>query len=131
MKHVVCLAAVLMILAARPLLTYAAEQERPATTQEMSQEKAHYEKTMEERLRKLGKQLDEIKARASATTKEARKNMDRYLADAEKKQKAATRKLAELRKESAEKWKKFASEMDAAADDFAKAYERAKSHFKE
>jgi phage-related minor tail protein len=40
-------------------------------------------------------------------------------------------KLDKIKTESAQKWKKFTSEMDAAADEFEKAFERAKSHFKE
>ncbi len=114
-----------------PFVSYSAENERAASAQQLSQEKEKYERTMEERLSKLDKQLDEMKAKAAVMTEQARKDMKRYLADAEKKQKTASRKLQEIRKESGEKWKKFAAEMDAAADDFAKAYERAKSHFKD
>lgn len=131
MKQALFFLAIFGLITARPLLTYTADNERPATTQETSQEKERYEKTMEERLRKLGKQFDEIKARAAAKTDEARKDINRYLADAEKKQRAAKLKLEEMRKESAKKWKEFVSDMNAAADDFEKAYERAKSHFKE
>ena len=122
---------ILFLIASGPQFLNAVENEHPATTQEMSQEKEHYEKNMEERLSKLGKKLDEIKAKAAAMTEQTRKDMTQYVADAEKKQKAASQKLAEIRKESGKKWKKFTSEMDAAADDFAKAYERAKAHFKD
>lgn len=131
MKQTLFFLAILFLVAAGPQFLKAAEKERPATTQEMSQEKEHYEKNMEERLRKLGKQLDEISAKAAGMTEQARKDMNQYLADAKEKQKAASQKLAEIRKESGKKWKEFTSEMDAAADDFAKAYERAKSHFKD
>jgi ribosome recycling factor len=122
---------ILFLIAGGPQFLNAVENEHPATAQEMSHEKEHYEKNMEERLSKLGKKLDEIKAKAAAMTEQARKEMSQYVADAEKKQKAASQKLSEIRKESGKKWKKFTSEMDAAADDFAKAYERAKSHFKD
>ncbi len=80
---------------------------------------------------KLGKQLDELKSKAEAMTAQARKDVSKYLAEAEKKQKAAMRKLDEMKTESAHKWKKFTKEMNEAADDFEKAFERAKSHFKE
>ncbi len=86
---------------------------------------------MEERLARLGKQLDEINAKAAVMTEQAHKDMNQYLNDAKKKQKIALRKLQHIRKESAEKWKQFISEMDAAADNFAKAYEKARSHIKE
>ena len=131
MKQTLFFLATLFLVAAGPQFLQAVENERSAASQEMSQDKEHYEKSMEERLGKLGKQLDEMKAKAAAMTEQARKDMGKYVADAEKKQKAASRKLAEMRKKSGKKWKKFASEMDAAADDFATAYERAKSHFKD
>ena len=131
MKHAIFFLAILALVAFRPIFASATDNERPATTQMTSQEKEQFEHTMEERLRKLGRQLDEIKARAAAKTEEARKDMNRYLADAEKRQETAKLKLEKIRKESAEKWKKFVSDMNKAADDFEKAYERAKSHFKE
>jgi flagellum-specific peptidoglycan hydrolase FlgJ len=114
-----------------PIASHSAENERAASAQQPSQEKVTYERTMEERLAKLGKQLDEMKAKAAVMTEQARKDTKRYLIDAEKKQKAALRKLRKIQKESGDKWKKFTAEMDAAADDFARAYERAKSHFKD
>jgi Skp family chaperone for outer membrane proteins len=130
MKPTILILTMTLLIVAGPLTSYSAENERAASAQ-LSQEKEKYERTMEERLSKLGKELDEMKTRASAMSEQARKDMKRYLADAERKQKAASRKLQEIRKESGEKWKKFVDEMDAAADDFAKAYERAKSHFKD
>jgi ribosomal protein S10 len=85
---------------------------------------------MEERLSKLGKELDELKTKAANMAEQARKEMNRHIEDAEKKQKVASRKLEEMRKESQEKWKEFTDEMDAAMDELDKAYAKAKSHLK-
>jgi TolA-binding protein len=130
MKRIVfCLTAVLLI-AVSPLSLYGGEKEQQETALEASQHKEQYESSMEERLRRLGKQLDELRTKAATTSEEARKEMNHYLAEAEKKQRAAMRKLEEMRKKSEKEWKKLSAEMDKAADEFEKAYERAKSHFK-
>ena len=109
--------------------SYAGEQNTATANQ--TQEKKQYEQSMEKRLANLGRKLDLLRARAATLSEQARKDMDRDIADAEKKQEVASRKLQEIRKESSQKWKKFVSEMNAATDDFEQAFERAKSHFKD
>ncbi len=131
MKQFTFFLAAMFLIAAGPLQSYAAEKEHQPAAPQTSRQKEQYEKSMEERLKKLGRQLDELRAKAAAMTEQARKDVNSYLAEAEKKQKAASRKLDKLRKESVKKWKKFTSEMDAAMDDFERAYEKAKSRFKE
>ncbi len=96
-----------------------------------AKQKEEYEKSMEERLGKLGKEMDELKAKAGTMAGQARSEANRYIADAERKRKAASRKLDEMKVESKKKWKKFSSEVSAAMDEFEKAYEKAKSHFKQ
>jgi predicted nucleic acid-binding Zn-ribbon protein len=120
--------AALFLLTAASLSVYAAEKTPQTTAPETAQQKEKYEKSMEERLRKLGRELDELKAKAATMSEQARKDMNRYIAEAEKKQKAASRKLDKMRKKSQKKWKKFTDEMSAAADEFEKAFEKAKSH---
>lgn len=131
MKRIMAYLTALLFISISPLLTYAVEKQQQATTPATSQHREQYEKTMEERLGKLGKQLDELRAKAAAMTEQARKDLDRQLAEAEKKQKAASRKLEEIRKTSEKEWKKFTAEMNEAADELEKAYEKAKSGFKE
>lgn len=114
-----------------PLPSLMAAAEQQAATPNESQQKRQYEKAMEERLRKLGKQLDELKAKAAGMTEEARKDFNQYLVEAKKEQKSASRKLKEMRKESGTEWKKFSTELDKAAADLEKAYEKTKARFKE
>lgn len=123
--------AVLLLLAAAPWGAYAAEEAKGTTSPEPTQQKEQYEKGMEERLKKLGRELDELNAKAVTITERAKKDINRRIAEARTKQKAASAKLEEMRKKSEKKWKKFISETDAAMDEFEKAYERAKAHFKE
>ena len=130
MKKILFVIAIMVSVAAFPVPSTAAEKAVSVTAQDRAQ-KEQYEKSMEERLRKLGKDLDDLKARAATMTKQATKEMNRHIAEAEKKQKAAIHKLEEMKKESQKKWDKFTDEMNAAADEFEKAYEKAKSQFKQ
>jgi biopolymer transport protein ExbB/TolQ len=131
MKRILLLLTVLFLIVISPVLSSAAETAQQSKTADPAQQKEEYEKSMEERLRILGKQLDELKAKAAARTEEARKDLNRYIKDADKKEEAASRKLEETRKASVKMWKKFVSDMDAAADDFETAYKRAEQRFKE
>ncbi len=131
MKRTLYIISILFFIVLSPFLSFADENDKTATTPENSQQREQYEKTMEERLAKLGKQLDELKAKAATMTEGARKEIEQQLAEAEKKRKAASRKLEAMQKKSAAQWKKFSTEMDEAWGEFEKAYEKAKAHFKE
>ena len=131
MKRILMSLAALFLINFSPLPAFAVEQERPATAPTTTQQREQYEKSIEERLGRLGQQLDELKAKAAGKTEQAREEMKQFLVEAEKKQEAASRKLEEMRKASKNKWQKFSSDMNKAADDFEQAYEKAKSRFKE
>jgi predicted metal-dependent phosphoesterase TrpH len=131
MKNLPMMIAVLLLLAAAPWRAYAEGEAQSTALPETAQQKEQYEKSMEERLKKLGRGLDELNAKAAAMTAQAKRDMNQRIAEAKTKQKAASAKLEEMRKKSENKWKKFASETDAAMDEFEKAFERAKAHFKE
>ncbi|HSB33798.1 MAG TPA: hypothetical protein VLG39_05030 [Nitrospirota bacterium] len=131
MKRLLFLPASLLLIAASPLISLASDQTQKSAVSETPQQKAEYEKSMEERLGNIGKGLDELRAKANARTEEARKELNRYMKDAEKKRDAAARKLEEVRKSTNETWRKFTSDMNKAADDFEQAYDKAKKRFKE
>ncbi len=132
MKNVIVIVPVLLFLVAASGTAGAATGKETGTAPtEASQQKARYEKSMEERFKKLGRDLDELAAKASAMTEQAKQEINRGIAEARTKQKAASIKLEEMRRKSVKKWKKFAAETDAAMDEFEKAFERAKAHFKE
>lgn len=100
-------------------------------SQKNDAKKDQYEQSMEERFRRLGRSLDELHARAQVLAEQARRDAERSLAEAEKQRKKAGQKLEELRTESRKRWAKFSEELNAAMDEFEKAYDRAKEHFKE
>ena len=131
MKRIIMSLAALLLINSSPVPAFAVEQERPATAPTITQQREQYEKSIEERLARLGQQLDELKAKAAGKTEQARVEMKQFLVEAEKKQQAASLKLEEMRKASKNMWLKFTSDMNKAADDFEQAYERAKYRFKE
>ncbi len=116
----------LLVLVLVSVTSYAADEQAESTRQ-----KEQYEKTMEARFATLGRQLDELKAKSAHMAAETRKDLNHYLIDAEKKQHAASRELETMRKQSVKTWKHFTSATDAAVDEFEKAYEKAKAHFKD
>jgi ElaB/YqjD/DUF883 family membrane-anchored ribosome-binding protein len=79
---------------------------------------------MEERFRKLGKELDELKAKIEPMAEEARREMEQYKGKAQKGQKEATARLEELRTVMKKKWKEISDEMNAAIAEFEKEFER-------
>ncbi len=131
MKNVIVIVPVLLFLVAASGTAGAATGKETGTAPTETQQKARYEKNMEERFKKLGRDLDDLAAKASAMTEHAKQEINRGIAEARTKQKAASFKLEEMRKKSVKKWKKFVAETDAAMDEFEKAFERAKAHYKE
>lgn len=121
---------VILLVTIIPLMAHAAEKQKTEGL-DLSQQKAQYEKNMEERLNKVGKQLEDLKLKASSASKQARTEVGSYLAQAEKKNKMAIEKLKKMREKSIKEWKKLSIEMDHVAADLEKEYEKAKSHFKE
>lgn len=126
MKRTTLLLTLLLFILAMPLSLPAAEKQ--AGSSKTAQERASYEKSMQERLGKLGAQLDELKKKADAEKESAAAKMKVYLADAEKKRQVAARKLEELGRASKDTWEKFSADLDRAAKDFEHAFERARGH---
>lgn len=102
----------------------------PATAVEPEQ-KQKYEKTMQERLRNVGKQLDELKAKAGTKADKAREEINQYFSEADKKGEAAANELQSLRKATNEKWEQVKPTLNKAVDDFEKAIEKAKAKLRE
>jgi len=130
MKRIMPLLITLFFVAISPMLSYGAEKQESATSA-TSENRERYQNSMEERLKRIGKQLDELQVEAGQVAEKANKEINHQLKEANKKGEAASHELEEMRKKSNEEWKKFVDGMNKAADDFEKAYENAKSRFKE
>jgi hypothetical protein len=126
MKRITFSLTILLFILSVPLSLPAAGEEHQASGSKAVHEKEAYEKSMQERLGKLGAQLDELKKKADVKKGRAEAQMKVQLAEAEKKRQAAARKLEELRLASKDSWKKFSAEAEKAAKDFEQAFERAK-----
>ncbi len=109
----------------------ATDKSPQATASVSSRDREQYERSMEERLRKVGRELDELKAKAGAAAERTEKEVKQQLAEAEQKEKAASRQLEKLRKESEKGWKKLSTEVNESVADLEKACAKVKSHFKE
>ncbi len=127
MKRITLSLTILLFILTVPLSPPAVGEEHQASGSKAAHEKEAYEKSMKERLGKLGAQLDELKKKADAKKGRAEAKMKVHLADAEKKRQAAVRKLEELRRASKDSWEKFSAEAEKAAKDFEQAFERAKA----
>ena len=86
MKRTILSLAMLFLICSSPVPVFAVEQERPETVPTAMQQREQYEKSMEERLGRLGKQLDELKAMAAEKKEQAQVEMKQFLSEAEKKQ---------------------------------------------
>lgn len=115
------------LLLTRPLLLPAAA-DQPVRKATAVGDKEKYEQSMQQRLGKLGAQLDELKRKADADSARAEKQFKAHLAEAEQKRQAAAKKLDELGRASRDSWRKFSTEMEKAAREFERAYERAVNH---
>lgn len=120
-----------MILFFAVLLPLPSPAQKAAAPGTARAQRDQHEKSLEERFRKLGKALDELHAKAERMTKEARKEIDRYLADAEKKRKEVARKFERMKTEGKKRRDKLIDEMNKAVEEFEKAFERAKARFQQ
>lgn len=87
-------------------------------------EKETFEKSMQERLGKLGAELDKLKKKGASEAEHAEARMKAAVAEAESKRRVAQGKLEELGRISKGSWEKFSLEVETAAKDFEQALER-------
>jgi hypothetical protein len=130
MRTKITLTVVLLFFVAGPLSVPAGGEEAPAGAPKAAHDKVQYEKNMRERLDKLGAKFDELKRTVDARSVKVEAKMKEHLAEAEKKRQAAALKLEELGKASTRSWKKVSAEMDKAAKDFERAFERARKRLR-
>ena len=120
----IALCVVLLILLTGPTALLAAQDQHVYKSGE-DRDKEQYERSMHERLGKLGSQLDELKKKAESRSAKVEGQMKNRLADAEKKRQAAELKLKELGLASRDSWRKFSLEMEKSAKEFERSFERA------
>lgn len=130
-RLILCILTIALFISSPAFLPAGYANEQQSMSQDIAAKRKQFEKNMEERLSRLGVQLEELKVKAAAMKERANKDLNKHLAEAEKKQKIASQKFEKVQKESEKKWQKLSNELDKAADDFEKAFEKAKTHFKD
>ena len=117
----------LLFLLAGPLSLPVNGQEQQTETAGTLHDKEQYEKSMKERLGKLGARLDNLKKKADAKSVQVEGKLKERLAEAEQKRQVAARKLEELGRASQDTWHKFSADMEKAAKEFERSFERIKN----
>jgi hypothetical protein len=125
MKRIMLSMTMLCCILAGSLSLPVSGEEQQTDRSKSARKKEAYEKSMKERLARLGARLDEVKKKADAGVDRAETKMKEDLAMAEKKRQVAVRKLEELERSSKHSWEKFSVEAEKAAKDFEQAFERA------
>ncbi|MBP1749077.1 MAG: hypothetical protein H6Q52_1616 [Deltaproteobacteria bacterium] len=96
-----------------------------------TEERDSYKKEVQEKLKVLDKQIDELKGKAAGLKAEAKTEFNKEMAELRKKQKAAKREWSKIERATAENWEKVKTDVNALIQDVETAYEKVASRFKE
>jgi hypothetical protein len=97
---------------------------------EQKEDKETYKSQMDEKLKRFGGKLDELKARTGEVKEDARKEFKEQIVKLEKKHKSAKTKLEELKRTGEKQWKQVKSEVTLAAKDLEDSYNKVIERFK-
>jgi Zn-dependent M32 family carboxypeptidase len=120
------------------LLTWASCTSQPAapgqrTTgeSEAARQRNQYEEKAEAKLRELNRRIAELNAKAGPQARSARKQLDRQIAELDKRRAALQQQLEKFKNTSQEAWRDAKPGIDAAMRDLEDAYQRAAADFKQ
>ena len=94
-----------------------------ATVTAAQAKRDEYARDMQKRLDQMDAKYEELKDRAAKAEGDARKDLDKKLAEAKVKRDAAAAKLEEVKTASADRWEKIKGGVGDAFDDLKKAFE--------
>lgn len=94
------------------------------------QQKAEYQKKIEQELAELGDRIASLKEKAANATDESLRVMREKMADLRERQATAEKKLAEVKSTTYQAWMEMRDGMDKAVSEVKKAYESASKLFK-
>jgi len=95
-----------------------------------SQQRNQFQEKTQAKLRKLDQEIEALNAKAAKQGKEVRKDLDRQMAELERKRQVLQQQLEKFKNSSQEAWRDMKPGIDAAMKDLELAYKRAASHFK-
>lgn len=106
-------------------------QQSKEETRNATESREQYQKRIQERLDKLGRQISALEAKEETEANGARQQLRKQLRELTRQHQAAARQYEELKQESQEAWEKAKPKMDAAVDELEKAYRDLASRFQE
>lgn len=95
------------------------------------QNKDQYLARLQALLNSMDDQIDDLRQQARTASGEAKQELNREIAALEKKRDELRARMPEIKKSSAEAWNDLKRGLGEAAEDFQKAWERARSRFKD
>ena len=96
-----------------------------------TEEQESYKKEVQEKLKALDKNIDELKGKASELKGDAKAEYDKEMVALHKKQKAAKKEWRKVKRATAANWEKVKAGMDTAVQDVENAYDKVAARFKE
>lgn len=123
------LAIVLLMWIPRESQGSASAQQTNGQAETAGQSRKQYQEKTEARLRELNRKIAALNASASKQAGEARKELDRQMAELDRKRKVARQQFERLENSSQEAWRDMEPGIDAAARDLEAAYKRAAADF--
>lgn len=122
------IAVVIAVFVAGSHLAYSAAADDTPGKKEQAEKS---DKNMEERLKMVGRQLDQLQVVVSKKAQQIEKDLKRSVQDAKKKNKDVSAKLEQAMKESVSAWKKFSTEFSEEVNKIEKALDNALSDSKD
>lgn len=107
-----------------------ASQNEKRETETARQEREEFQGKVEAQLRDLDREIDALRAKMGKPNKVRRKQVEKQMAELERKREAAQEEFEKLQNSSQEAWKDMKVGIDAAMEDLETAYKQAASHFK-
>jgi len=100
-----------------------------ATKEFTLQQKEDFQKKIQAELDRMQQQIDHLRAKAAQAKTEAQAELNKAIAEPQKRKDAAGKKLQELESASEKAWGNLKSGLNSAMEDLEKSYKRALSHF--
>lgn len=95
------------------------------------QNKDQYLARLQNLMHSMDDELDDLRQQARTATGDAKKELNREIADLQKRRDELQARMPEIKKASAEAWNDLKKGFSEAAEDFQKAWEKARSRFKD
>ena len=108
----------------------ASTQQKQGERATARQQRDSYQEKAEARLRELKRQIDDLNTKAGKQGSEARKGLDRQVAQLDRQRVAVQQQLEKVRTASQQAWRDMKPDLDAAMKNLEAAYQHAAADLK-